>query len=462
LEADGLSPLFWKILMPSSKLFADMETCGVGWSIAGARKLLRGFQKLREDIKNKIFHEIGPLNLNSGDQVARRLFEELGYDTAGIPMTDSGKRLAVGAKQMDTLAVKYPVCDDIRTFRTAHKMINTYVEPITRWAIDDPNGRVHCTFWLVSSTGRTRCEKPNFQNVPAWLHERKNALGEKAFAHLNIRNNIVPAPGRKLIVSDLSQIELRVCAHTTQDPLFLKAYLDYQCGACGTVGQSAKILHSCPACGVAENEDLLKNPELDAFWHGLDLHQMTTDNIPALGGNRQNGKMANFALIYLATARRMHMEYPELSMRKWQEVINEFFDAYKGVRSWHIRMEQALKMSGVCTDIFGRKRRIPKSDIAKSFKHSLNMFINFPVQASACNLIQLSMVKLREQWIEEGEWLKTVFPSNFVHDEIIFEAPEEHVARHAATMQEVMENTVQLRVPVRTEPLIVDAWGLAK
>jgi len=156
------------------------------------------------------------------------------------------------------------------------------------------------------------------------------------------------------------------------------------------------------------------------------------------------------------------MEYPELSMRKWQEVINEFFDAYKGVRSWHIRMEQALKMSGVCTDIFGRKRRIPKSDIAKSFKHSLNMFINFPVQASACNLIQLSMVKLREQWIEEGEWLKTVFPSNFVHDEIIFEAPEEHVARHAATMQEVMENTVQLRVPVRTEPLIVDAWGLAK
>jgi DNA polymerase-1 len=456
LEAEKLFPIFCKILMPASKLFADMESEGVCWDITGARRLLVGFQKLRDTMKQEIFNEIGPLNLNSGDQLANRLFNELGYDTTGVPMTDSGKRLKVDTAVMDDLAAKYPICDKIRTFRTADKMINTYVEPITRRALEDDRHRVHCTYWLVSSTGRTRCEKPNFQNVPAWLHKRPG------FEDLNIRNSIIAAPGRKLVVSDLSQIELRICAHTTQDPLFLKAYLDWTCGACKTTGQSKVILHSCPNCGAAENEKLLKNPTLPAFWHGLDLHQITTDNIPALGGNRQNGKTSNFALIYLASARRMNMQYPELSIRQWQEVINGFFDTYKGVRTWHIRMEQALKTSGIGTDIFGRRRRILKSDIAKSFKHALNMYVNFPIQSSAGSLIQLSMVKMRQKWIESGEWLTTIFPSIFCHDEVVFEAVEEHAERFSLEMQEIMENSVQLRVPIRTDPKIVDAWGHIK
>lgn len=456
LQEEKLDPVFWKILMPSCKVFSDMEMEGVGWDISGARQLLQGFMSLRDTTKEEIFNEIGPLNLNSGDQLAKRLFEELGYDTSGIPMTDSGKRLAVNADVLNMLAGKYPVCDKIRTHNTSNKMINTYIEPLTRRALEDPNQRIHCTFWVVSSTGRTRCENPNFQNVPAWLHTRKG------FENLNIRKNIIPAPGRVLIVSDLSQIELRACAHISRDPLFLKAYLEYQCTACGQTGSSVVILHKCPHCAVAENEKILKDKTIKAFWHGLDLHQITADNIPALKGNRQNGKTSNFALIYKASARRMNGEYPELTLKEWQLAINQYFETYSGVARWHIDMEKELVRTGVCTDIFGRKRRITKAELRKSYKHALNQFINFPVQASSGNLIQLSMSKIRSRSMSEKTWGVTLFPSNFVHDEVIFESVESEAEKHAAMIQEIMENTVQLRVPIRTQPLIVKNWGSAK
>ncbi len=456
LEAEKLMNLFSKISMPSSLVFADMELYGIGWDIDEAQRLLRGFQVFRDQLQKEIFAEIGPLNLNSGDQLAKRLFEELGYPSKGVEMTDSGKRLKVDTDTMDMLATKFPICEKIRAWRTCSKMIGTYVEPLTRMSIQDVLNRIHATFWLISATGRTRCEKPNFQNLPAWLQKRKG------FENLNIRKAIIPGPQKTLIVADLSQIELRLCAHISQDPTFLKAFLDYRCTNCGTEGQSKVILHACPKCGCAENEKIMKEPLVKGFWHGDDLHTITTDSVPALGGDRQCGKMANFALIYNAQARRMHDEYPSLSLSGWQDVINQFMRKYYGIKNWHTHMEDTMKRFGVCTDTFGRKRRIAREDISRSFKHALNQFVNFPVQASACDYILLCMIKLREKWIAEGVWQKEIWLSNFVHDEIVAECLDGTEARYVADVRQVMEHACQFRVPIRTDIKLAKRWGDCK
>ena len=447
LVAQKLDALFFKILMPVSKLFADMELAGIGWDLSNARKLLRGFQKLRETSEEEIREVVGNINLNSGDQLARVLFDDLGYSRKGIHLTASGSRTAVDKKAMEKLSKRYPVCEKIKVYRTSTKMINTYVEPLSRLALDDPNGRVHPTFWIVSSTGRTRSEKPNFQNIPAFMDD--------LYKDLNIRKNVIPKEGNKLIVADLSQIELRLCAHITQDTNFLRAFTDWMCRSCGESGTSTTILHQCPKCGVTESEH-------DGFWHGLDLHQQTTDLVPALGGNRQYGKMANFALIYGATAKRMYAEYPDLSLSGWQDVIDQFMQEYQGIHRWHLRMQRQLYDQGECRDVFGRKRRITKQSINRNFKHALNQFVNFPVQSSACALIELSMVKMREHWLDTGEWMKDVLPTNVVHDEIVIECPESKINDIIPVVENIMENSVEFRVPIRTDIAVVDRWGDAK
>jgi len=263
-----------------------------------------------------------------------------------------------------------------------------------------------------------------------------------------------------MIVADLSQIELRLCAHVTQDPEFLKAYCSWQCTKCKTTGsESVQILHVCPNCGAKENEKVLKDSTVEAFWHGLDLHQMTTDDVPALDGNRQYGKTANFALIYYATAPRLHYEYPEFSIKQWDEVIFQYFRKYIGVRKWHLEMQQALSEGGVCRDIFGRKRRVSRQEIHKSAKHALNMFINFPVQASACNYIQLCMSNMRKQWIADRVWMSEIYMSNFIHDETVFEVPEHLVDKYVPQIQYWMENSVRFTVPIRADIKVSDNWS---
>ena len=450
LEEENLWPVFSKILMPVSKVFADIEHVGIGWDLHGARKLLRGYQKIRDALEKEIYEKIGKLNLDSPKQLAERLFNELGYSPAGLEMTPKGDRYSVDAKAMDKLAAKYPVCEKIKYYRTANKMIGTYVEPITRKSLADPKGRVHPTYWIVSTTGRTRSEKPNFQNIPAFLTR------SKYFKHLDIRSNVVPQKGRKLIVADLSQIELRLVAHITQDSLFLRAYRDWKCHICGAAGSSdTDLLVKCPDCGAEENEK-------EGFWHGLDLHQITADNIPVLAGDRQLGKICNFALVYCATPNRMHYEHPSVSVNKWRDIIEQFFDTYTKVRHWHLRMERCLWDTGLCVDIFGRRRRIPMQIVRRNPKHALNMLVNFSPQASACAMLELAMVKLREYFIKSEDWLKTIWPTNMVHDEIVFEVTNDKVDEFAAIIRSFLETPVKLHVPVRADIKVCENWGQAK
>jgi len=455
LESEKLDNLFRKILMPMTLVFADMETVGCRWNIEHGRRLLRGFQTARRELEAEVKEKIGNLNLGSDKQLAERLFGELGYSAPGLEWLEKSSRFSVDRWAMDKLAKKYPVCEKIRQFRTARKMISTYIEPLTRAAMEDHESRVHPTFWLTSATGRTRCSNPNFQNLPNKLPGRMRDL--------RIRDGIEAKPGYKLVVFDYSQIELRMCAHVTGDKKFTAAYTHWTCTKCGGDGdEAARILRACPVCGELENERALKGEV--GFWHGKDIHTETSQNIAALGGDRQKGKIANFQLIYNITAFELNRRQPEWSKAKWQSVIDEFFseENYIGVLMWHHRMERLLWETGVVRDVFGRKRRIPRRELERSAKHAMNQFVNFPMQCAACHLIELGLGKLRERLIERGEWMGAVLPTNMVHDEAVLEVREDKVEEVLPIVVDVMENSVQFKVPIRLDVKVVDVWGKAK
>jgi DNA polymerase-1 len=167
-------------------------------------------------------------------------------------------------------------------------------------------------------------------------------------------------------------------------------------------------------------------------------------------------------LIYVAGGRRMNFEYPELSIEEWEEAIEDFMKKYPGIRRWHESCENTMRATGVAIDVFGRRRRILKRDLKMHYKHCLNQFVNFPVQSSACTLIELSMVRMREQWIKEGIWEEDVFLTNFVHDELCFEVREDKLDYILPTIRDKMENTVKFKVPLRTEVKVVNSWMEAK
>jgi DNA polymerase-1 len=156
----------------------------------------------------------------------------------------------------------------------------------------------------------------------------------------------------------------------------------------------------------------------------------------------------------------MHETYPDMSIGDWNDAIDQFMQTYEGIRKWHVQSEYLMKDSGVARDIFGRKRRISKKEIRLNFKHCLNQFVNFPVQSSACALIELSLVKLRERL--SGEWMRGVKPINFVHDEIVLEVEDSLLDEVKPHVIDCLENTVQLRVPVRADMNVVQSWGDAK
>lgn len=454
LRAEGLYDYLVKIMIPALITFCDVELAGVGWDTAHAVWCYNEFSKTRDKLKERIYSTIGKIDLSSSQQISKRLFDDLGYSTK---YTEKGKNgfYCADFDVLDKMSHKYPVCRDICLVRSCDKMISTYLTNLTRQQSENFDGRVRGSFWLTSQTGRTRCSDDNLQNVPVYYNMHDE------LKHINMRKCFVPRKGFKFIVGDFSQIELRFFGQIAKEPTFMKYFRQWECTSCNSTGESDIILHSCPKCGIQENEGSIKG-KCKGFWHGKDLHYNTAHKITVLDGDRGAAKIANFSIIYNILARTLHSRNPELSETKWQSVIDEFMDEYKGVRPFHAKMDRQLKVSGTTRDLFGRIRRFTKKSIREHYKHCLNAIINFPVQSSATALSLIVMAASRRKFKKSGEWMKDIFIVNMVHDELVFEVREDLAEKFLPEIQEVMERTLKFDVPIRADLHIVDSWGDAK
>jgi DNA polymerase I len=460
LDEIGCWNLFDKILTPAIYTFFDMEHRGLHWDMQVAKDLYVKIFTLRKVLETEIYRNLGKININSADQVSRVLFKELGYSTSGIEYKPKSNRYSVDANAMEILAKRYPVCEAIMAYRTCEKMISTYLEPLTRGVSENFDNRIHSSFWLTSKTGRTRSSNPNVQNVPTSLG--KNIIHNKTLKEkmddIVIRSGFTAPKGRKLVVSDFSQIELRVGAIVSGEPELLEAYLNWSC-PCGASGSSTKLIKACPSCGKNEDEKGWKVG--NGFWHGKDLHSDVLLHVPEKTRQRltrQHGKGLNFLVLFYGGAYRLNQEFPELSAKDCEEIVESIMKGRKRLGQWHQDTIMQLKKTRKVRDFFGRVRTIPRQEIEKSFKHCANQVINTQVQGPACILTQIVMNKLRPRLRDE---FTDAFLVNMVHDEIAAECNERDAEKVAELVTECMES-VEIGVPIRAETKIVSSWDKAK
>jgi DNA polymerase-1 len=407
LAAEGLLSVYETLERPLPAVLAQMECAGIKVDQDRLRQLSHEFALRMNDLEVEAQRIVGhPFNLGSPKQVGDILFGEL-----GLP---GGKKTATGAWSTDAA-----VLDDLALtghslpkvlldWRQLSKLRGTYTEALVA-AIAPRTGRVHTSFSLASTTtGRLSSSDPNLQNIPVRTEE-----GRK------IRQAFIAEPGHVLISADYSQIELRLLAHIGDIPQLKKAFAD-----------------------------------------GLDIHAMTASEmfgVPVEGMDpmiRRQAKAINFGIIYGISGFGLANQ---LSIPQDQAAayIRTYFDRFPGIRAYMDRTKAEVHANGYVTSLFGRRINIPdiRAKAAGMRQFAERAAINAPIQGAAADIIRRAMARMPAALEQAGLRARMLLQ---VHDELVFEAPEEEAAAVCALARSVMERAAEPAVQISV-PLIVEA-----
>jgi DNA polymerase-1 len=411
VEATKLAEVYETIDLPLVRVLAGMEETGV---LIDHKQLGVMSQRMEEEIARltaEIYELAGKtFNINSPQQLGKVLFEDLNLPS---PVKyGKGKVISTAADVLESLAEEFPIARKALEFRQVAKLKGTYVDALPA-LIDPRTGRVHTTFNQTgAATGRLSSFDPNLQNIPI-----RTAVGRE------IRAAFAARPGWKLVVADYSQIELRLLAHMSRDPVLM-----------------------------------------DAFRHGEDIHTRTAAEVfgvPPLmitPEQRRNAKAVNFGIVYGQTpfglAQALGIERKEAEL-----YIRAYFERYAGVRKFIDATVAHVRREGCATTLFGRRRPIPdmnsRNPNARNFAE--RTAVNTPLQGTAADLIKLAMIRIDEKL--RGMQTKMLLQ---VHDELVFEAPLEEVDQVRALAKAEMEGVRKLDVPLLVDVGVGDNWRDAK
>ncbi len=408
LRERGLWPLFTEVEMPLVTVLARMERHGVavdGHLLRGlSQRLGEQMRKLEEDIYSNVGHSF---NLNSPQQLGTVLFEEIRLPTA--KRTKTG--YSTSAPVLEGLRGLHPVIGMILEYRQLTKLKSTYVDALPG-LINPRTGRIHSSFnQAVTATGRLSSSEPNLQNIPI-----RTDLGQQ------IRRAFIAEPPCFLVKGDYSQVELRVLAHLSQDPLLLTAF------------NEDKDIHAATAAEV----------------FGVNLYEVTPEM-------RRVAKVVNFGVIYGMSEYGLE-QATDFSWEEAAKFIDSYFQRYVGVKAYLESLKQQAKECGYVQTLLGRRRYTP--DIESSNRQvreaAERMAINMPVQGTAADIIKVAMVKLQREMDERRLKSKMILQ---VHDELLFEVPPEELEEMKGLAGEVMAGAVALSVPLRVEVKAGRNWG---
>jgi DNA polymerase-1 len=413
LTEAGLDRLFFDLEMPLVKILAEIELTGVQLDLALLAELSAGFGIQLAELELRI-HELAgtPFNINSPKQLGEVLFEKLGLPSGKKTKTKTGwstnveelERLADGGNEIARLLLEY---------RSISKLKSTYTDALPK-LVDPRTGRVHTSYnQAVTNTGRLSSSEPNLQNIPVRGEE-----GRK------IRRAFVAPEGRLLLSADYSQIELRVLAHLSGDPVFCDAF--------------------------ARDEDIHLRTAVEVF--GL-FPEMVTPEM------RRQAKTINFGVIYGQGAFSLGKQLG-VSTRTAKEFIDNYFARHKGAQAFLESCVKEAEKNGYVTTLLGRKLPIP--DIMSS-NGNIRAFaernaINYPIQGSAADIIKQAMVRIFERMRREGVESRLIMQ---VHDELVFEVPEREKLVMEKLVRHEMEHAVELRVPLKVDLNFGRNWSEA-
>ncbi|TMG31738.1 MAG: DNA polymerase I [Chloroflexi bacterium] len=409
-ELDRLknAALFRDLEMPLVPVLAEMELAGVSIDLEYlqlvSRELYDQLQRLDQEIED-VAH--GPINVNSPQQLARFLFEDL--NLPGGRKTKSG--YSTDANVLEGLRDQHPVVGKILEFRQLSKLKGTYVDALPL-LVDPKTHRVHTSFnQTVAATGRLSSSDPNLQNIPI-----RTEVGQK------VRRAFIPAqPGDLLLSADYSQIELRVLAHMTDDPVLVDAF--------------------------ARGEDIHARTAAEVF--GINQSEVTANQ-------RRLAKVVNFGLFYglsdFGLARDTGMSTEEARV-----FIDAYFRAYNRVREFLEGIKIQAREQGYVETLLQRRRYI--QDI-RSPNRALRLAaeriaINMPVQGSAADIMKLAMIQLQKYLRDERLSSRMILT---VHDELVFEVPPAERDRLIEVVPDLMATAYPLDVPLQVDLKLGPNW----
>ncbi|HMG24699.1 MAG TPA: DNA polymerase I, partial [Kofleriaceae bacterium] len=411
LEASGLLALYRNVELPVAKLLAEIERIGIAIDIAHFKQLSTEVAGKLEELERRVYEAAGTTELNIGSpkQLGELLFEKLGIETKGVKRTKLG--WSTEADTLEALVDAHPVVRPILDHRELIKLKGTYLDALPP-LVNPATGRVHTTFnQVVAETGRLSSQDPNLQNIPI-----RSELGRK------IRRGFVAAPGHVLIAADYSQIELRILAHLSGDPLLGSAFRDHV----DVHTQTAAEVFSVEREAVtAEQRRIAK-----AVNYGLSYGQSDFGLARALDVTRSQA--AEYS-------RRYFQRFP--TIHKFMEDIVTLARAQGGART-----------------LLGRWRPIPnlmsKSPQARHAAERVAQ--NTPMQGAGADIIKLAMLATAARIKREGWPVKMLLT---VHDELVFESPPELAEEVGAAIQQEMAGVYQLSVPLEVDIGIADNWA---
>ena len=400
LDVEDLGPLYFDIEMPLIYVLADIEEAGIKVDTKRLEELSKELERELDALQSKIYSLAGEeFNINSPKQLGRILFEVLKLKPGKKTKTGFSTNVDV----LEELAKSHDLPAEILNYRTYYKLKTTYVDALPK-LIDNKTGRIHTSFnQTVTATGRLSSSDPNMQNIPI-----RGEWGPR------IREVFIAEKGYVLISADYSQIELRILAHLCEDEGLIEAF--------------------------RKNVDIHTRTASEIF--GIPPGEVTSDQ-------RRVAKTVNFGVIYGISPFGLS-EALDISPKEASVIIDHYFERHRGVRDYMDVTLQGARSRGYVKTLLGRKRPIPEIHSSNSNirMQAERMAINAPVQGTAADLIKIAMISIWKRLKESRLKTKMILQ---IHDELLFEVPEDEVDTASKIIREEMEGALSLSVPLHVE-----------
>jgi DNA polymerase I len=412
LKTNHQQKLLFDLEMPLARVLARMEFTGVRTSKDTLVAMGKELDRTLDVIEKDIYQMAGvTFNINSPKQLGEILFEKL--QLPAVKKTKTGYSTA--ADVLEKLRGRHEIIDRILDYRQLGKLKSTYVEGLLK-VIHPKTGKIHTVYnQALTQTGRLSSNDPNLQNIPIRVEE-----GRK------IRKAFLPSePGWQMFSADYSQIELRVLAHIADDANLQQAFID--------------------------GMDIHTRTAMDVF--GVSKEDVT----PLM---RRHAKAVNFGIIYGISDYGLSQNIG-ITRKEAARFIETYLKSYPGVRNYMAEIVAKAHKDGYVTTLLNRRRYLPDINSRNFNRRSFaeRTAMNTPIQGSAADVIKLAMIQMDDRLAQEHLRARMLLQ---VHDELIFEVPEEELGTMKELVPDVMEHAISLKVPLKVECAYGPTWYDAK
>jgi DNA polymerase-1 len=407
----GSQHLYDEIELPLTAVLASMEDAGVKIDTYRMGEITARLADRLEELEARAYELAGEeFMLGSTQQVARILFEKLEL----TPGRKGKTGYSTDTRVLRSIRGDHEIVPVLEEWRELSKLVNTYLGPLPS-LISEADGRLHTTFnQTVASTGRLSTTAPNLQAIPI-----RTELGRE------IRSAFVAEEGHRLVSADYSQVELRILAHVSGEPVLREAF--------------------------SRNEDIHARTAAEVL--GKDQATLTKDE-------RNVAKMVNFGIIYGISSFGLS-ENLEIPREQAQEYIDTYLARFPHVQDFIQRTIEQAERDGYVTTLLGRRRPIPEIRVRNRQTRALGerLAVNSVMQGTAADVIKVAMIRIHDRLREEGRTARLVLQ---VHDELLLEAPETETSATKELVREEMCRAYPLDPPLAVDVGMGDDWNEAK